>query len=197
MKTSRKNLIALIGDCQMGKTALFSFFRGEPFPANYVPSPGCVHTRYVSPSIQIAEVPEINVWDTSGDPARREIVSLYCQKIDIAVIVTDGFSDNSVEKLRPWFELVRAAAGTGPMAAFVVVRTVQNEGEGPPEVIQALKGKWGCDVMSVNAQSGEGMEEFVTRLYEICQDRRLHPPRAVAPPPPPQKEGLACKCNLL
>jgi small GTP-binding protein len=178
----------------MGKTALFDFFCGKPFPEAYSPSTSFDHVHYATPLIQMQEVPDINIWDTCGDPARRDIVSFYLQKIDVAVIVTDTLSSKATDQLNLWFDLVQKAAGTAALPAFIVVRTKCDEGAvDPPDIIESLKAQKHCDVISVSVKTGDGMDQFVTRIFEICQDRQLHPPPP--PPPPPLAPPPVVKCG--
>jgi small GTP-binding protein len=197
MKSGRKNLITLIGDSRIGKTAIFESLQNHPFVETYVPTSGVRHFTYTNPSIENPDITELNIWDTSGDPALRDIVSLYSRRIDIAVIVTDELSTATIAALNQWFDLVRTANAAESPPHFVIVRTKSDTtGKSPSELKEEVERQKKCAVLEISSKTGEGMEEFVNLLYQICQERKLNPPPR-ATPGPSVAEGIDCKCNVM
>jgi hypothetical protein len=89
---------------------------------------------------------------------------------------------------------VQKATARDPAPAFVVVRSKLDLAADDPfnfgDTLQRIRH---CDVMSVSAFMGDGVDAFVARLCEICRERLRNPPQPQVQLEPPRE--VSCRCG--
>jgi 50S ribosomal subunit-associated GTPase HflX len=196
MISRRRNRIALIGNAQMGKTALFKFLKGEDFLHSYKPTDATDHFTLANSNPRFPDIPELNFWDLSGSPCNRDIAALFLHDIEIAVICTDSLSSLAIAQLDEWFGIVGRATVGDPPPAYVVVRTKCDLAvDDPFDFGDSLRTQRHCEVIRVSAYTGQGMDAFVGKLSEICHERRVRPPQRPMPIQEKEEEEVACRCK--
>jgi len=194
---SRRNLIALCGPSASGKSSLLNFFRGLPFSELYRPTDAVDHATYTDAALQTEHVSELNIWDTSGNLQYRDIVLLYLKKIDLAVFVTDSFSTVAMGALNLWFLTVQQAARGGPPPSFLAVWTKKDLRDRYSEPVDPAVQRH-CEVFEVSSKTGEGVPALARRLFEICEERAVNPPKVpvqIDEADDNDEEDLVCKCK--
>jgi ethanolamine utilization protein EutP (predicted NTPase) len=198
MRSKRPNRIALIGQSRTGKTTLFNYLKSEEFSTAYRATNVADHFTFLDIPNGFPDLSELNFWDLSGDLSGcAEILEIYLAAIDIAVIVTDSLSTLSINQVDAWFGIVEKATMADPPPAFIVVRSkLDLASDDPFNFGETLRRIRHCDVMSLSARSGNGVEEFLSRLCEICLDRKLHPrPARPTPVKLDAKDEVFCGCK--
>ena len=192
---TRINRVVFCGEPSTGKSALFDRIRGEDPSTTHIPTVLSRHFTYKNPDLSTDEVQELNIWDISGDPAIRDQVSVYLWRVDVVVLFAPALSVSALQQLNRWRQLVMLVNQQEVRPQYVVVRSltdsqpVTTEEQRFEKVIERDKH---CPVVTVSARTGEGVDDLMHTLYDICRERKLHPlPRGVELHP--DREGK-CKC---
>jgi small GTP-binding protein len=194
-----QHVVVLCGGSRVGKTSVFRFFQGAPFSDEYSPTVIADHVTYRDPRIESPKVPELNIWDTSGNRRYGDVVRLFIRRVDVLVIVTDSFSADALSELNSWFLAAQRANRSEVPPAIVVLRAKSDIIEPGSEAAgDAIRDQRHCDVLDVSAKTGDGMEDFIRRVYEICDERTRQPPPAtveVARKNKHDEPEAYCKCT--
>jgi small GTP-binding protein len=193
MKQARPGCVVLCGDSRSGKTCLFRALQNVAFQDAYEPTVLADHYRLVDPNLAQPNMPELNFWDTGGDPQNRNYLKVYLRRADVILVVTESIA---VPKLKEWCDLALAANGGEREPTIAIVRSQKDLQFSPEEdnVLRAFTQQRHCEGFTVSAKTGEGVQEMVGSLFQKCQERKLHPP-AMLP------EGAApletkCRCAV-
>jgi GTPase SAR1 family protein len=193
MKNARPGCVVLCGDCRSGKTCLFRAIQNEAFLDAYEPTVLADHFRLVDPNLAQPNIPELNFWDTGGDAQNRPSLKVYLRRADVILIVTESIS---APKLKAWCDLAFASNGGEREPNLAIVRS-QKDLQFSPEEENALRSftqQRHCEGFVVSAKTGEGVQEMVRKLFETCQERKLHPPAMLAEAAAPLE--TKCKCSV-
>jgi small GTP-binding protein len=193
------HVVVLCGGSRVGKTSIFRFFQGAPFSDEYSPTVITEHVTYRDSRIRSPKVPELNIWDTSGNSKYGNVVRLFIRRVDVLVIVIDSFSAEALDQLNKWFLIARRSNRSEQPPEFVVLRAQSDIPSTESEAASdAIRSQRHCDVFEVSAKTGDGMEPFIRRLYQICEER-VQPPAAQAVKVPRKTERdepeAFCKCT--
>jgi small GTP-binding protein len=169
--------IAICGDVSAGKTALFDSFQSKPF--NEASAPTRIAAYAVISGSE--STPELNIWDTTGDPTQRHAIGIYARKVDVVLICTDSLMGNGPDVVRRWYSEVESVNVGELRPTFAIIRTKADLGCAPAEdqALQRLTARYGCEGFIVSAKSGTGIRELMEKLPMYCSERMRNIPPTV------------------
>jgi GTPase SAR1 family protein len=189
MKSARPGCVALCGDSRSGKTCLFRAIQNEAFRETYEPTVLGEHFRFLDANLALPNVPELNFWDTGGDAQIHNYLAVYLRRADVILVVTESVS---APKLKTWCDFA-TASNRGERAPTIAIVRSQNDSQVSPaeeNALQSFTQQRHCEGFVVSAKTGEGVPEMVRKLFDICQERKLHPPAML--PDVPVVEDVGC-----
>jgi transport family protein 27 len=107
--------VAIVGDAQVGKTALTTVFhkQGKAFPQNYNMTLGvdfCVkHVKIPNTDTQV----ELYIFDTSGHEIYKKLRSKYWDGSSMLMVVFDMMNEQSFKNCSKWIEEAKKVLGKG------------------------------------------------------------------------------------
>jgi GTPase SAR1 family protein len=194
MTKARPGCVALCGDSRAGKTCLFRAIQNAPFTDAYEPTVLADHHRLVDPNLALPTVPELNFWDTGGDSQNQNFVKVYLRRTDVILVVTESIS---APRLKSWCDVAIAANGGEREPTIAIVRSQKDVQFSPEEdtALQNFTRQRHCDGFVVSAKTGEGVPELIRKLFDICQERKAHPP-AMLPEAAAVVQEVGCHCAV-
>jgi small GTP-binding protein len=99
----------LVGDTDVGKTAIFKRLEDNTFDKRQIPTVG---GSYLSLSLTGPDGSQTNIglWDTAGHERFRTIVPMYFQRAVAIICVFDLAQRASFDHIRTWVEMARTTA---------------------------------------------------------------------------------------
>lgn len=193
------NRVVVCGNATVGKTAVISTRNGSQFSENYVPTDFC---RRIAYDIVLSDGNEanINVWDLSGDKRYEGEIKYYFRNVDVVVFVYDVTSQQSFDELYKWINIANTNDSMTKATYVILANKIDNEST---RVISDTQGKSYATMnkaqyMEVSAKAGTGLDEFFTKIGELCKQKQqqrlddirnptLHQSLTEAPEPKPSK----------
>lgn len=159
--------VVLVGDTKVGKSCILSSFVNGTFDRNMPVTIGAAFlTKAVATDTGLVR---LQLWDTAGQERFRSLAPMYYRTSDVAILVYDVTSRDSLEGLREWAGEIADKAPTtmktvvvGNKIDLVDQRVVTWEiGEAFAESIQAVH--YG----ETSAMSGDGIKEVFNVIAEL------------------------------
>uniref|UniRef100_A0A6B2G4C4 Ras-related protein RABH1d (Trinotate prediction) n=1 Tax=Henneguya salminicola TaxID=69463 RepID=A0A6B2G4C4_HENSL len=102
---SSKHKIVVLGDINVGKTALVTHCLYQNFYTSYTPTVGI---DFMSKTIHVDNAALLlKIWDTAGQERFRSLVPGYIRDSSVAIIVYDITDKSTFDSLEFWISLVR------------------------------------------------------------------------------------------
>mmetsp|Transcript_5890 Transcript_5890/g.14117 ORF Transcript_5890/g.14117 Transcript_5890/m.14117 type:complete len:208 (+) Transcript_5890:189-812(+) len=168
--------VVIIGDTDVGKTSLSSYYCHGEIPASPTPTIGAsflmkrltVKASEKAPPSPVA----LQIWDTAGQERFRSMAPMYYRGAVAAVIVVDVMNEESYADLESWHKALLSFATPGIKHAIAVAGNKADCSPSEPAVA-SLREKCrelgrvaGAEVgfHLTSAVTGQGVEELFTEL---------------------------------
>lgn len=187
------NKVVICGEANSGKTSLFNYLVDESFPVEHVPTKisqqGSFEVDAESEHITV------NVWDISGDPNVRQLLTPYFRNIDILLFVVDISNHKSYEAMRSWIDLSRTndAITKGVMILIVNKTDEDNIAVKDSEIDNLVSNNHFAETYRISLKNKEGLDGIKKRLGEICLAQARQRMEDMRNPPVDIKEPTATK----
>lgn len=147
--------IILLGDADVGKTALINRFSDEEFHENYISTIG-VDFRYKDINVD-GDIVRLQVWDTAGQERFRAISTHFYRGAHGVFIVYAVDNMNSFQNARSWLENINSNTSSN--------EDTSSSSTGPPSVVKCLVGNKADLVAtrSVDEERGKCLAE----IYDV------------------------------
>jgi GTPase SAR1 family protein len=195
MRSARRCCVVLCGDSRSGKTSLFRAIQAAPFTDDYEPTVLADHFRLIDPNPALPDVPELNFWDTGGDAQNRSAVKVYLRGADAILIVTESVS---IPQLKAWSDIAVASNGGQRAPTIAIVKSRKDLQFSPQEenALRSFTEQRHWEGFVVSAKTGEGIQEMIRKLCDICRERKLHPPAMLPEQSEKDPNDVACHCEV-
>ena len=102
--------LAVVGDCNSGKTNLVARLAGDTFVSAYKRTIG---VEYQSRTVELDGVQiKLQIWDTSGDPRYRAITSAFYRGSMGAIVTYSATEEETFANVSYWIEHVKKTAAS-------------------------------------------------------------------------------------
>ena len=167
--------IVLVGESNVGKTALLTRFSDDTFSESFISTVGVdfkVRTLALN-----GKVVKLQIWDTAGQERFRTITSAYYRGADGILVVYDVTSQESFAHVKTWMaEISRYAAQRDQVKLLVVGNKTDLEGQRRGtygEAAQLCEGL-GAPLIETSALSSARVHEaFAGIASRILDDRAV------------------------
>eukprot|EP00826_Nyctotherus_ovalis_P062018 TRINITY_DN8895_c0_g1_i5.p1 TRINITY_DN8895_c0_g1~~TRINITY_DN8895_c0_g1_i5.p1 ORF type:complete len:219 (-),score=41.61 TRINITY_DN8895_c0_g1_i5:148-804(-) len=165
--------ILMLGETQVGKTALIKVYNGETFPSQHYTTLG---TEFIVKKVQVGEeLVKAKVWDTAGQERFRTITKAFYQQAQGILLVYDVTKRETYSKLSMWIDNMQDCANSEVAKCLVAnkvdlayERTVSTE-EG-----KEMAHKYSMDYHETSARLNKNVQdtfEFVIAKAHTCRDK--------------------------
>lgn len=182
---SLDNRVVICGEANVGKTALFRTICGIDHEEQYTPTRIAQQSFYTaSNGIKLA------VWDTGGLPDLRNLIHVFLEKIQVAVIVVDLTNRESFEKIDQWIKDITDRNDVAPLI-FVALNRVSQSVINSIE-LDHLQAREDIRVFEIDAVTGERvrvMMDAIATSWEKEKEERLRPRSSSPASPTPAKDS--------
>lgn len=148
----------LLGDSQVGKTALMSRYLSGKFDADTtVTVSACCFSRMVNVG---GTTVKLNLWDTAGQEQFRSISPIFYHSAQIAILVFDVTSPASMEVADYWVNELRENGPEGcPIIIFANKCDLEEERKISPEDCFNFASKNSYPLFETSALTGDGVDD--------------------------------------
>ncbi|CAD7967002.1 unnamed protein product [Amoebophrya sp. A25] len=167
---SRK--VIMVGDPQVGKTALSCAVTKRPVPKKYEPTPA---SEFFSLEQHLeGQSVRLNIWDCGfGGPDAALTLKGYFKNADIAVLVYDTTEADSFEGVKHWYSQIQNSPEECPDVRFLVVGTrsdLRNSGEYGNEDLAKdwCKEKENMGHLLCSSRTGSGIDVVMTHITRLA-----------------------------
>lgn len=170
--TSFNCRIVLIGNTNVGKTAILNQLIDQSFSESFETTIGANYQLYVQ-EINGVKV-EIQIWDTSGQEKFRSLGPIYYRNALGAVLVFDLTNKNSFESVPDWITEFTDVA-TQDTSIFIVANKIDLDSK---EVQSEEARNWtinhGYKYFETSAKTGSGVKELFQEIAtDILKNRMI------------------------
>mmetsp|Transcript_13306 Transcript_13306/g.24996 ORF Transcript_13306/g.24996 Transcript_13306/m.24996 type:complete len:188 (-) Transcript_13306:2459-3022(-) len=160
--------LVLLGDSGVGKTSLVNCLLHKEIEAEHEVTIGGAFFQ-LPLALKNGSKAILNIWDTGGQERFRSMLKMYYRKAQLAFIIYDVSSPNSVESCDYWLnELSREVPECKPILVAnkkdIETRRVSTE-EGVK-----LASAWKTPYFEVSALHKEGMDEMMDLVTDIASE---------------------------
>lgn len=178
----------LLGDSQVGKTALMSRYLSGKFDGDTtVTVSACCFARMVKVD---GTTVKLNLWDTAGQEQFRSISPIFYHSAQVAILVFDVTSPASMEVTDYWINELRENGPEGcPIVIFANKCDLDNERKISPEDCFNFASKNSYPLFETSALTGDGVDDgFQAALKAGFKFSKLRKPVTTTKPKPKPKE---------
>eukprot|EP00826_Nyctotherus_ovalis_P055679 TRINITY_DN741_c0_g2_i3.p1 TRINITY_DN741_c0_g2~~TRINITY_DN741_c0_g2_i3.p1 ORF type:complete len:209 (-),score=64.95 TRINITY_DN741_c0_g2_i3:195-821(-) len=187
--------ILMLGESQVGKTALIKVYNGEKFPTQHYTTLG---TEFIIKVVKVGgENVKAKIWDTAGQERFRTITKAFYQQAQGILLVYDMVKRDTYSKLGMWMENIREC--TSPDIAICLVA---NKSELTDErVVTAEEGKeiakkYGMEYYETSARLNKNVKEAFEAVITKAHKKRSDEPNKgsfrIVTDPDPKKKKTCC-----
>lgn len=157
----QQHKVIVIGDSSVGKSSLVTSVMSRPFSPEHRSTIGTAYAAVeISPRAGMPPI-ELQLWDTAGEERFKSMTSFFYRKTQVAILVFDVQSRNSLQSLYTWHEdIVRVS----PNVRFIVAGNKMDCPEEYRKVeeseAQAVAQEFNAPLFWASAKSGEGVKEL-------------------------------------
>ena len=155
--------IVLIGDCNVGKTALVERLTNNAFSETYKPTIGTGHTYWTTTINR--QVIDVQLWDTAGEERFASLSPIYYRDSQGAMVVYSVEDQESAKNVIKWIERFRDSVPGHVPISIVCNKIDLAESQITPDLSQIAEDN-GCIYSKVSAKTGEGVNEAFTELVQ-------------------------------
>ena len=159
--------IVLIGDCNVGKTAIVERLSSNTFSEQYKPTVGTGHT-YWSTSIN-GTVVDIQLWDTAGEERFATLAPIYYKDSSAAIIVYSQDEPQSAANVIKWYQRFNDAVPDNPPVCVLCNKI--DLGDTQDFDLSEISVKNQCLFRKTSAKSGSGIVDAFTALVAKILER--------------------------
>jgi len=165
----------IVGAAGAGKTSWVTRLTQHNFNPGQKPTVGAT---YALQGVAIDEyVYNIEMWDVSGDSYYKDLVPMYLQFANAAIIIFDCTSKKSFEEAKTWAKYVKGIGEKGMMVALVGTKSDLAKTAPSPVPVKEVEDFAGDqDILAfprVSAKNGEGVEDIMVELTETIHEVNL------------------------
>ena len=120
----------------------------------------------------------MQLWDTSGQDAFRDLVALYYRDSNAAILVFDYTNPDSLKNLNFWLKELEDRVDAQSIVLKIAGNKhdlyVQNSGKFPPDEVKRKVADLGAnsmDIINTSAQTGENVYNLFEQVAEECYNR--------------------------
>ncbi|KAH9250106.1 hypothetical protein BASA81_000955 [Batrachochytrium salamandrivorans] len=149
--------VIVIGNSSVGKSSLVTSVMCRPFSTEHRSTIGTAYASVeISPKDGMDPL-ELQVWDTAGEERFKSMTAFFYRKTQVAILVFDVQSEESLRALRVWHEDITRVS---PSVKFVLVGNKTDcEHEVSEEEANAMGQELAAPVFWASAKTGEGVRE--------------------------------------
>ena len=169
MEYERTFKIAMLGDCNVGKSSLISREVYGDYLELYQPT---VAVGYSSKKLNYDNKKiKLNVWDLSGDNRFRTILKTYLKHVRAVIIVYDVTNINSFNNVKQWIELVKSVQ-TNNVNFVLLANKIDKKEKRVVNVDMGIRYALKNNMMylDVSAKIGKTMN-FLNMLTEVLMEK--------------------------
>ena len=172
--------VVLIGDCNVGKTALVERLANNVYSDQYKPTIGTGHT-YWTATIN-GQIIDVQLWDTAGEERFASLAPIYYKDSQAAMVVYSVDDQESAKNVVKWIERFRDSV-PGHVPISIVCNKIDLENLATIPDLSQIAADNDCLYARTSAKTGEGVNEvfteLVTRAIKHTKDTPNFEPRIV------------------
>nr|CAI44491.1 rab_C49 [Paramecium tetraurelia] len=168
--------IALVGECDVGKTCIWQNYLKGMIPKKTVPTIGVeFETKFVT--LSDGSRIKAQIWDTAGQERYRSLTNSHFRKVVGALAIFDLTNKTSLEKLQLWIQELKHH-GDGDIQIIIVGNKLDLVQKNPScrqvsedDIKQFVKqNKW--KVFEISAQVPENVNQCFECLFiDLCKQK--------------------------
>ena len=159
--------LVLIGDCNVGKTAIVERISNCNYSDQYKPTIGTGHT-YWSTTID-GHVVDVQIWDTAGEERFASLAPIYYKDAEAAMVVFSIDDPKSAKNVETWLERFRDTV-PGDIPVTIICNKIDLEDKDIDLSLFAKENR--CLYGRTSAKTGAGVNEAFTELVTKAMERK-------------------------
>lgn len=172
--TEQPRKLVLLGNTNVGKTAILLRYVNNEFQPSAVPTVGASFTTKRLPQTD-GSVLKLELWDTAGQERYRSLIPMYYKDAAAAIVVYDVSSAESFLGAQEWVQEVRIHANPDVLIILVGNKTDLSRAVRPADV-SAFVQENSLSHYEMSAKTGAGvLETFAdlsSQLYNVLPTPR-------------------------
>ena len=172
--TEQPRKLVLLGNTNVGKTAILLRYVNNEFQPSAVPTVGASFTTKRLPQTD-GSVLKLDLWDTAGQERYRSLIPMYYKDAAVAIVVYDVSSLESFLGAKEWVEEVRIHANPDVLITLIGNK-IDLDRVIPPAVVSTFAEDNSLSHYEMSAKTGEGVLEafahLTSQLYNVLPTPR-------------------------
>lgn len=172
--TEQPRKLVLLGNTNVGKTAILLRYVNNEFQPSTVPTVGASFTTKRLPQTD-GSVLKLELWDTAGQERYRSLIPMYYKDAAVAIVVYDVSSPESFLGAQEWVQEVRIHANPDVLITLVGNKADLNPAVLPADV-SAFAQEHSLSHYEMSAKTGAGVQEafadLSSQLYNVLPTPR-------------------------
>ncbi len=167
--------ILMLGETQVGKTALIKMYNGEKFP---IPHYTTLGTEFIVKELNVnGEIAKAKIWDTAGQERFRTIAKSFYQQAQGIILAYDVTNRESYNKLTLWLQNINEKADAN-VVKFLVANKVDlvDDRVVTPDEGKSIAKQFDLDYYETSAKMNKNVKEvFEAIITKAHLTKRLDP----------------------
>jgi small GTP-binding protein len=187
--------VVLIGDSQVGKSAIFRQFESGTFTEESTATIGGAFTKIIATSTDRRTVP-MDLWDTAGQEQYKSVIPLYFENARVILLVYDITRSATFDHLPDWLHV--CAGKVRPNAKFIVVGNKCDLNENrrctPEGGIAYAESIGAIFCLETSAKTAEGLDSLLQGIADEAIRNRWDSEASDQPPLNPTEPPRTAGC---